>query len=148
MTGSHAPGTRMQLDGGMVGVMDILQPGVGEIPAAHYLRATPQTVLWGRLPCEADAAVLTIAAGESVTIDTVSHEGVLEDQGKDPLAYFGGHGVPAASVLEDAVAIAAALSRDPALDGPHVVTGPIRIEGALPGDLQEKVMGCVGGATG
>ena len=92
-------------------------------------------MLWGRLPCETDAAVLTIAAGESVTIDTVSHEGVLEDQGKDPLAYFGGHGVPAASVLEDAVAIAAALSRDPELDGPHVVTGPIHVEGALPGDL-------------
>ena len=67
----------------------------------------------------------TIAAGESVTIDTVSHEGVLEDQGKDPLAYFGGHGVAAASVLEDAIAIAASLARDPELDGPHVVTGPI-----------------------
>ncbi|MGC5224062.1 acetamidase/formamidase family protein [Micromonospora sp. DT81.3] len=119
----------------MVGVMEILQPGVGEIPAAHYLRATPHTVLWGRLPCETDATVLSIASGESVTIDTVSHEGVLEDQGKDPIAYFGGHGVPAASVLEDAIAIAASLARDPESDGPHVVTGPIHVEGAQPGDL-------------
>ena len=72
---------------------------------------------------------------QTVTIDTVSHEGILEDQGKDPLAYFTGHGVDAASVLDDAIAIAATLSRDPAADGPHVVTGPILVEGAEPGDL-------------
>ncbi|GAB3603175.1 acetamidase/formamidase family protein [Microbacterium aureliae] len=113
----------------------ILQPGRGEIAGDHYLPATPATVLWGRLPCERDAAVLEIRAGETVTIDTVSHEGVLEDQGKDPLAYFTGHGVPAEHVLEDAVEIARTLSRDPAADGPHVVTGPIRVAGAAPGDL-------------
>jgi len=76
-----------------------------------------------------------VAAGASVTIDTVSHEGVLEDQGKDPIAYFGRHGVDEASVLEDAVAIARELSRDPDRDGPHVVTGPVFVEGAEVGDL-------------
>ncbi|MET0296093.1 MAG: acetamidase/formamidase family protein, partial [Microbacterium sp.] len=114
---------------------EILQRGVGEIPGDHYLPASPANVLWGRLPCETDAAALTIAPGETVTIDTVSHEGILEDQGKDPLAYFGGHGVPAASVLDDAIEIAATLSRDPVTDGPHVVTGPILVEGARAGDL-------------
>lgn len=115
--------------------MTILQPGVGETPGDHYLPARPDTVMWGRLPCAADAPVLTIASGSSVTIDTVSHEGVLEDQGKDPRAYFGRHGVEPGQVLDDAVAIAAALSRDPANDGPHIVTGPIYVEGAQPGDL-------------
>ncbi|MET0811940.1 MAG: acetamidase/formamidase family protein [Microbacterium sp.] len=115
--------------------MRILQPGKGETPGDHYLAATPDTVLWGRLPCRADAPVLRIAAGASVTIDTVSHEGVLEDQGKDPVAFFTAHGVDAASVLDDAIEIAATLSRDPAVDGPHVVTGPIFVEGAHPGDL-------------
>lgn len=115
--------------------MSVLQPGIGELPGDHYLAARPDTVMWGRLPCAADAAVLTIAAGATVTIDTVSHEGILEDQGKDPRAYFGRHGVAPEDVLEDAVAIAASLSRDPAGDGPHVVTGPIHVEGALPGDL-------------
>ena len=112
-----------------------LQPGAGEIRAAAYLPSTPDTVLWGRLPCATDAPVLRIAAGTEVTIDTVSHEGILEDQGKDPLAYFTGHGVAPDAVLEDAVEIAATLSRDPAVDGPHVVTGPIFVEGAEPGDL-------------
>jgi acetamidase/formamidase len=125
----------MQLDEDMHTVTEILQPDVGEIPGDHYLRSTPATVLWGRLPCEADAAVLRIASGESVTIDTVSHEGILEDHGKDPLGYFTGQGVDASAVLEDAIAIAAELSRDPAADGPHIVTGPVFVEGAEPGDL-------------
>ncbi|MEV5070426.1 acetamidase/formamidase family protein [Microbacterium sp. LMI12-1-1.1] len=91
--------------------------------------------MWGRLPCRTDAAVLTIAPGDTVTVDTVSHEGILEDQGKDPAAFFASHGVAEGSVLEDAIEIAGALARDPLADGPHVATGPIRVEGALPGDL-------------
>lgn len=113
----------------------ILQPHTGPIPGDHYLPATPATVLWGRLPCASDAAVLEIASGESVTFDTVSHEGVLDDQGKDPRAFFGAHGVPADQVLDDAVEIAASVSRDPFADGPHVVVGPVRVAGARPGDL-------------
>ncbi|WP_418277469.1 acetamidase/formamidase family protein [Isoptericola jiangsuensis] len=113
----------------------VLQPGRGETPGDHYLPATPGTVQWGRLPCAADAPVLTIAPGRSVTFDTVSHEGILEDQGKDPVAYFTGHGVPREAVLDDAIEIARELARDPVADGPHVVTGPVRVEGARPGDL-------------
>ncbi len=125
----------MGWDESMPPVTPILQPGVGAIPGDHYLRATPETVRWGRLPCETDAPVLRIRSGESVTIDTVSHEGILEDHGKDPLGYFTGHGVAPDAVLEDAIAIAAQLSRDPANDGPHVVTGPVFVEGAQPGDV-------------
>lgn len=112
-----------------------LQSGQGEIVAGHYLPSRPENVLWGRLPCASDEPVLRIEPGAEVTIDTVSHEGILEDQGKDPLAYFTGHGVDAADVLGDAVDIASELTRDPAVDGPHVVTGPLWIEGAQVGDL-------------
>jgi acetamidase/formamidase len=116
--------------------MDVLQPGAGPIRSATYLPADPAAVLWGRLPCEADAAVLTIDPGTEVTIDTISHEGIHEDQGRDPVAFFARFGVPAERVLTDAVALAASdYARDPAVDGPHVVTGPIRITGAHPGDL-------------
>ncbi len=115
---------------------ELLQPGVGPVPGDHYLPARPSEVFWGRLPCADDAPVLTVRAGETVTIDTLSHEGLLEDQGRDPLAFFMGHEVPAALVLDDAVALAAsAHPRDPAADGPHVVTGPIAVDGAQPGDL-------------
>ncbi|GAA1656495.1 acetamidase/formamidase family protein [Microbacterium flavum] len=114
---------------------EILQPGVGPVVGEQYLAASPETVLWGRLPCATDAPVLAIAAGSSVTIDTISHEGILPDQGQDPLGYFTGHGVSGDAVLVDAIEIAAAAPRDPLLDGPHVITGPIFVEGAEVGDL-------------
>ena len=78
----------------------ILQPGIGEIAGDHYLRSTPETVMWGRLPCVTDTAVLEVASGETVTIDTVSHEGILDDHGTDPVAYFGSHGILREAVLD------------------------------------------------
>jgi acetamidase/formamidase len=98
-----------------------------------HLTASPATTLWGRLPSEADAPVLSVEAGTQVIIDTVSHEGILEDQGRDPVAFFGRHGVAAADVLADAIDIAAKADHRPG-DGPHVVTGPIAVRGARPGD--------------
>lgn len=77
-------------------------------------------------------------SGETVTMDLVSHEGIMEDQGRDPVAYFGDKGVERPGVLQDAIDIAAEYSRterDFAPDGPHVVTGPVFVEGAKPGDV-------------
>ncbi|MGA1837249.1 acetamidase/formamidase family protein [Herbiconiux sp. 11R-BC] len=112
-----------------------LQPGAGPIRASEYLAASRGTLLWGRLPCAADRAVLEIDPGTDVTIDTISHEGVLEDQGRDPAAFFAAHGVDRDFVLEDAIALAASDYARSASDGPHVVTGPIAVRGAKPGDL-------------
>jgi acetamidase/formamidase len=112
-----------------------LQPGAGEIRATEYLAASRQNVLWGRLPCATDRAVLEIDPGTAVTIDTLSHEGILEDQGRDPIAYFASHGVDRSFVLDDAVDLAGSDHPRTAADGPHVVTGPIGIRGAQPGDL-------------
>jgi acetamidase/formamidase len=111
-----------------------LQPGDGPLPGRHHLASTPDTVLWGWLPNAATPPVLTVAPGDTVTVDTLSHEGVLEDQGRDPLAFFGRHGVEPAAVLADAVALAGSgVDRDGG--GPHVVTGPIAVRGARPGDV-------------
>jgi acetamidase/formamidase len=117
--------------------MDALQPGRGAIRSDIYLPADPHAVLWGRLPCEIDAPVLTIDPGTEVTIDTISHEGVLEDQGRDPVAFFGSFGVT--DVLEDAIALAAS-DRSRGDGGPHVITGPIAIRGAMPGDLLKMTL--------
>lgn len=108
-----------------------VQPGSD---AETYLPSTPETVLWGRLPCGADAPVISVASGSVVTIDTLSHEGLLPDQGQDPLAYFAREGVPPQLVLEDLVRIASECTKAEE-DGPHVVTGPIAVRGAQPGDL-------------
>ncbi|WP_240641315.1 acetamidase/formamidase family protein [Nocardioides ferulae] len=113
--------------------LEVLQPGRGPIRST-YLPATPDTVLWGRLPCAADAPVVTVEPGTEVTVDTVSHEGLLEDQGRDPETFFTAHG--ATDVLEDAVAIASSgLPHTFGVDGPHLVSRPVRVDGARVGDL-------------
>ncbi|MFF1808178.1 acetamidase/formamidase family protein [Streptomyces sp. NPDC058251] len=117
---------------------EILQPGKGPIHGKHYVPSLPDQVRWGYVPSVGSRPVLRMRSGESVTVDTVSHEGLLEDQGRDPAAYFESHGVPADQVLGDAVAIARDYNRTPRnfdVDGPHVVTGPIQVEGARPGDV-------------
>jgi acetamidase/formamidase len=116
----------------------VLQPGTGPIDGDVYLPSRPDEVLWGYLPRTTDAPVARVRSGQTITIDTVSHEGLLEDQGRDPAAWFAGHGVPREQVLDDAVAVAAEYDRhqrDFDADGPHVITGPVHVEGARPGDV-------------
>jgi len=109
-----------------------LEPGRGPVRGA-YVPAAVDDVLWGRLPCANDAPVLTVEAGDEVTFDTISHEGILEDQGRDPRAFFEPYDVP---VLSDVVALAAAdVPRTFGVDGPHVVSRPVAVSGARVGDL-------------
>jgi acetamidase/formamidase len=111
---------------------EVLQPATG--PAeGRYLQASPQTVQWGELPNRRTPPIAEVLSGSTVTIDTISHEGLLEDQGRNPLAYFGSHGVPPQQVLSDAVAVAAHRRHDG--PGPHVITGPVHVTGAAPGDV-------------
>lgn len=112
-----------------------LQPlDTSSVDGHPYLSAQPGHVLWGRLPHRGDEPVIAIASGDTIVVDTVSHEGLLPDQGSDPLAYFGGHGVAPDGVLSDAIAIVETVERGPD-DGPHIVTGPIAVTGAKPGDV-------------
>lgn len=117
---------------------EILQPGRGPIAGDTYLPSRPDEVLWGYVPTVHASPVATVRSGRTITIDAVSHEGILEDQGRDPVAYFAGHGVPRARVLADATEIAASYDRTKRnfdVDGPHVVTGPVAVAGAEPGDV-------------
>lgn len=124
---------------------DVQSPRTGAVPVLHtgthvpsgmqYLPADPMAVFWGRLPSGEDPPVLAVDPGESVVIDTVSHEGLMEDQGSDPVRFFSGHGVSACDVLEEAQQLVSTRHHDARADGPHVVTGPIHVRGAKPGDL-------------
>ncbi|MFI7483386.1 acetamidase/formamidase family protein [Kocuria sp. M1R5S2] len=116
----------------------ILQPGQGRIPGEHYLGSDVDEVLWGYVPSVDAEPTLRMRSGQTVTIDAVSHEGILEDQGRDPVAYFAEQGVPRSQVLDDVVRIARdydRTERDFDRDGPHVVTGPVFVEEARPGDV-------------
>ena len=129
---ADAPSRRVRLPG------RVLQPGTGPIDGDHYLPSRVDEVLWGYLPRAQDRPVLTVRSGRTVTIDSLSHEGLLEDQGRDPVAWFAGQGVPRDQVLQDGIEVARSYARhrrDFDADGPHVVTGPIAVTGARPGDV-------------
>src|ERR1700751_4774874 len=109
--------------------------------ADYYVPATVDTVRWGYLPNNEAKPIFTVPSGAVVTFDSLSPEGVLEDQGRDPVKFFGSHGAPPDQVLNDAKAIAgSALIHDFVKDGPHVVIGPLAVEEAQPGDVLKVEM--------
>jgi acetamidase/formamidase len=99
-------------------------------PAAaetYELKATPQTVAWGHYDA-ADKPVLTIRSGDTVVIHTLltNSPAGLEKAGVAPAAIE-----PALRAVYDGVPASA---RGP---GGHILTGPIAIQGAEPGDTLE-----------
>lgn len=116
------------------------RPGKLSVPGVRgkvwYVPSTLNTIKWGYLPNQLDVPVLQVPSGATVVFDTVSHEGLLEDQGRDALNYFSSKGMAPNMVLNDAIAITrSSLPHDFIKDGPHIVTGPIAIQGAQPGDV-------------
>jgi acetamidase/formamidase len=97
------------------------------------LRSTPDTVVWGYFAADI-APALRIKSGQTVKIDTVSHAGLLTSD--DPVTYFGKGGIPADQVLTDAIEIYKSVKR-PKGASAHVLTGPIYIDEAAPGDMLE-----------
>jgi acetamidase/formamidase len=97
------------------------------------LCSTPETVLWGYIAANV-APALTVKPGEIVEIEALSHQGLTTN--KDPEKFFAGYGIVAADVLPDAKAVFAQVQR-PKGASVHILTGPIYVEGAEPGDMLE-----------
>lgn len=97
------------------------------------LRSTPDTVVWGYFAADIPP-VLRIKSGQTVKIDTVSHGGV--NTGIDPVEFFGRAGIPPDLVLKDAMDIYQKVPR-PKGASAHILTGPVYIEDAAPGDMLE-----------
>lgn len=109
-------------------------PPVGPAyPNAIHLKSRPETIHWGFF----DAAlppVLHVKPGDVVTIDTLSHQGMIN--GTDPVTFFGEYGIPAQDVLQDAIDVYAAKQPQPGMSA-HIMTGPVYVDGAEPGDVLE-----------
>src|SRR6266436_6598822 len=97
------------------------------------LRSTPDTVVWGYFAADI-APALRIKSGQTVRIDTVSHGGV--NTGVDPVTFFGRAGIAPDQVLKDATDIYEKVSR-PKGASAHILTGPIYVDEAAPGDMLE-----------
>jgi acetamidase/formamidase len=107
----------------------------GSFEADHFVPSRPENLSWGWFPLD-KAPVLTIQSGETVRVDTLTHAGAIQDE--EPVAYLSAMGVPRDEILEDTLDFWA--SREGrAREGRsvHVITGPIFIEGAEPGDTLE-----------
>ena len=101
----------------------------------HVVRSTPENVVWGWFPIDR-APVLTVRSGDTVRIDTLSHAGAT--QAADPERYLGQFGVAPEEVLQDVLDFWRTRS-ERLREGRsgHVITGPIYIEDAEPGDVLE-----------
>jgi acetamidase/formamidase len=87
----------------------------------HTLRASPETCHWGFFDAGLKP-VLSVASGDTVTVDCVSGGADVLPQGDS------------FDILPDHLAIHRGL--EPRL-GAHILTGPIAVEGAEPGDVLE-----------
>lgn len=110
--------------------------GGGALPAAdHFVPSRPENLTWGDYPAD-KMPVVRIRSGETVRINTITHAGAT--QAEEPVAYMASMGVPREEVLQDMIDFWASRGERPR-DGRsgHVITGPIFIEGAEPGDMLE-----------
>ena len=108
-----------------------------QAPAAdRHVPSRPETVAWGAFPKD-KPPVARIKSGQTVRIDTLSHAGATQDE--NPVDYLGKYGVKPDEILKDVMDFWAARAtlRQAGNGGGHVLTGPIYVENAEPGDTLE-----------
>jgi len=90
--------------------------------ATHHIPATPETICWGTFDA-ATPAIRTVQSGDTVTLECVSGAPeVLPAPGS-------GFTIPPA--------LASIHASNPPRLGPHILTGPVAVAGAKPGDMLE-----------
>lgn len=131
--------------GAIAPVRPVSRPHVplDDTPTHHVLRATPRTVHWGYFSNEL-SPVLIVRSGDTVTVDTLT-----QHASDDPARMIAGDA--------DAEAVFHWTATDKAIDrrgagpmdasiygrgagegfGVHILTGPIMVEAAQPGDILE-----------
>src|ERR1700685_3754625 len=87
----------------------------------HHLHSTPETCHWGFFEARLKP-VLTIASGDEVTVDTISGGSAV---------------VPAPSRFHVPPELADVHAKNERMVPGHILTGPIAVTGAEPGDVLE-----------
>jgi acetamidase/formamidase len=102
----------------------------------HHLRSTPDNLHAGGFPIGWEPR-LTMRSGEIVRVDTLSHQG-FTNAAVNPRDFFSAFGVRPDEILPDGLAYWETLPERQATGrrygGAHILTGPIYIKGAEPGD--------------
>jgi acetamidase/formamidase len=106
-------------------------PGQTPTPKTHRLEVTPATVAYGYYWSEAKP-VLRIASGDIIDVDTLL--------ASSPTA-LARAGVPDNKIQNSLKAVVAEVTGEKRGPGGHILTGPVYIEGAEPGDtLEVKIL--------
>ncbi|MBM3344038.1 MAG: amidase [Betaproteobacteria bacterium] len=98
-----------------------------------HIPATPANVVRGVIPCDA-VPIAEVEPGQPVSLDTLSHQGL--NTSEEPAAFFAKAGIAPHAVLAEALSVYREVPPPPGM-GVHVLTGPLHIAGAQPGDLLE-----------
>jgi acetamidase/formamidase len=105
--------------------------GQTSTPKVHRLEAAPETVAYGYYWAESKP-VLRIASGDIIDVDTLL---------TNTPAGLARAGVPADKIQDSLKAIVEKVTGDNRGPGGHILTGPVYVEGAEPGDaLEVKIL--------
>jgi acetamidase/formamidase len=99
----------------------------GHTPKTHRLEATPATVAYGYYWSDAKP-VLSIASGDIIDVDTLL---------TNTPAGLAKAGVPDAKIQASLKAVVSEVTGERKGPGGHILTGPVYVEGAEPGDVLE-----------
>jgi acetamidase/formamidase len=115
------------------GVSAAMRPGTATTPMTH-VRSTPANLVLGSFPIDRQP-IVRVPSGAVVEIDTLSQRGTTQQE--DPVTFLGALGVKPDEILQDVRDLWAARAAVPQGErggGGHILTGPIYVEGAAPGD--------------
>src|SRR3989442_9103525 len=111
----------------VLGVLEVLVTAQTRAPKTHRLEATPATVAYGYYWSEAKPA-LRIASGDIIDVDTLLTN--------TPMGLERA-GVAPSRIQESLKRIVTEVTGDRRGPGGHILTGPVFVEGAEPGDVLE-----------
>ena len=108
---------------------------VAQTPVDVTVPSTPENLVWGDFPAD-KVPVARVRSGQVVRIHTITHAGATQDM--EPVAFMAQDGIPRQEILQDQIDFWASREGRPREGrGGHVLTGPVYVEGADPGDMLE-----------
>ena len=117
---------------GVSGSASDLEQAEEASPPQHVVPSTPNNVSWGWFPIDKDP-VVRVQPGETVRIHTLTHVGATQDE--PPVELITSWGIPEEEIPTDLVAFWESRDGRPREGrSGHVITGPVYVEGAEPGD--------------
>lgn len=110
-----------------------LQPPEVLIKPDHLIRCTPENLVWGYFGADVPP-IARIKDGDVAEIQTISTVGVNQ---KDPEGFFKEHNLPIDAHAREIIDSLTKVPLEPSGIRGHMLTGPVYIEGAEPGDTLE-----------